>query len=402
MERDSATSTTAIRVVRGVCPVTEHLTFGLVNASGFPLVPATVYLRHLQENVGLRKNTLNAAATALAVFFRFLGNECFWNITPGTIKAYKRWELYRTDESGRPVRTRSTAQQYLWALKGLVQYWRGPRDNDPMMGRYANTAGTARRHAARFGTLEHPQWRSYVRDSLWRVRLPQHERHNKLRLRGFPLHLCRSVWQFLESLSQRPGQQEIFYYRNRAIWAFLLMTGFRKGELCLTREEDLKPLLGEVHLVARPEDARLGKQKSGPGEVFVGTTNPLWAAVDSWILHGRPYAIERWTARTGQPDHGMLFCNRGGSPLTADAVDELFEKIDSGCGITAQGYYCSPHGTRHTIASLMLDAGVGLTEVQRFLRHVLLESTRVYARLSEPRHRMVLQEFWDSFGLGSR
>jgi len=372
-----------------------------VDETGFPIVPATIYLRHLKENVQLRKNTLSAAANALVVFFRFLGSQSFWNISPGTIKAYKRWELYQSDESGRPVRTRSTAQQYLWAVKGLVAYWRGPRDDDPLVARYSEWAG-ARRHSRPWGVMEHAGWRTGVRDSLWRIRIPQRDRHNKLRLRGFPLDVCLAIWQFLQRGSQRPGQEEIFYYRNRAIWAFLLMTGFRKGELCLTREEDLDPLLGKVRLVERAEDARLGEQKSGPGEVFVGASNPFWAVLDSWVMHGRPWAIERWTARTGLPDHGMLFCNRGGSPLTSDAVDGLFQRIDEACRITAQGYYCSPHGTRHTIASLMLEAGVALTEVQRFLRHELIESTRVYARLSDPKHRTIMQDFWNAIGLETK
>ena len=43
----------------------------------------------------------------------------------------------------------------------------------------------------------------------------------------------------------------------------------------------------------------------------------------------------------------------------------------------------SPHGLRHTVATLLVDADVKLTEVQRFLGHSDVRTTMRYYRAKE-------------------
>jgi site-specific recombinase XerD len=135
--------------------------------------------------------------------------------------------------------------------------------------------------------------------------------------------------------------------------------------------------------------------KSGPGEVFVSSHNPYWRYLDSWLTEGRWIAEEILKAR-GLEDHGLLFCNRDGGPLTQAAIDHLFSRLKDACKF-GPGVPFSPHITRHTIATLMVNSGVELTEVQKFLRHRSIQSTEIYSKISDAKFRQSLSEFWKLF-----
>jgi site-specific recombinase XerD len=200
----------------------------------------------------------------------------------------------------------------------------------------------------------------------------------------------------LERNNCRSDVGTMLYFRDRAIWTFMLMTGVRKGELVGIRWDDINRNLGMVYLMNRPEDAWLGNLKTGPGEIFVTSNNPYWRFLDEWLMEGRWIAEQRLKA-AGLEDHDMLFCNRDGGPLTPAAVENLFARLKQACGFSDDVFF-SPHVTRHTTATTMLNNGMGEEEVQKFLRHRSLESTRIYAKVSTERVRESLQKFWDSYG----
>jgi site-specific recombinase XerD len=383
----------SINVENGLCPVNGKMAYALYH-DGMPLVPATIFLRHLQANLDHSANTLAAYAYALKIFFSYLAesNISFWKLTPADIKHYKRSYLYRVDESDRPLLKRKTAKQYLSAVKGLLGYWRSFRENDPLfLDQVSEMDGRRRRRYGR-GALSHVSWYSRVPSSLWRVSLPRSEKNYKSRYKGLSREEMHIVARSLEHAPYQTDVETMLYYRNRAIWKFMLMTLLRKGELVRVRLEDLDQRSGIVHLVDRPEDAWLGDLKTGPADIFVAANNPFWGATMAWLTEGR-WIAEKLLERKGLEDHGMLFCNRDGGPLTQAAVDHLFATLNESCEF-GRKVNLYPHVTRHTMASMLLDSGVELTEVQKILRHQSVASTEMYAKVSDPKYRRALTAFW--------
>jgi site-specific recombinase XerD len=384
-----------ITVQKGPCLVSGQVVYALYDGE-FPVVPATIFLRHLEANVALSTNTLSAAAYALKTFFEFLerNNVPFWRVTQATIKSYKRFYLGRRDAHGEYVIKRRTALQYLNVIKQFIGYWRGLREDDPLFIDYVSEVNGVRVRDRRRGALSHLSWYSRVPNTLWQIKIPRKQKKpSKKRYKGLSAEQGRKVMDVLSRAEHRTDVETMLYYRNRAIWAYMLMSLERKGEVVRTRLEDLDQRRGMIHLVDRPEDSWLGDLKSGPGEIFVTPNNPYWNFINSWLTEGR-WIAEKMLKAKGESDHGMLFCNRSGGPLTQAAIDHLFRWLKEACK-----FKLFPHITRHTMATLMLDAGVPLEEVQAQLRHANISSAEIYAKVSVQKLRASLKNFWQEFSL---
>jgi site-specific recombinase XerD len=280
-------------------------------------------------------------------------------------------------------------------VKGLIKYWRGLQDDDPFFyDRVAEIDGL-RKRSHRRGPLLHTSWYSRIPNDLWQVKVPIFETHGKSRYKGLSRDQCRKVMFVLNRAPHRTDIETMLYYRDRAIWTFLLMSCLRKGELVRVRLDDVNPVTGTISLKDRPEDAWLGELKTGPGEVFVTAQNPYWRFLDSWLLEGRWIAEGRLKAQ-GKEDRGLLFCNRDGGPLTQAAVNHLFSRLKIECNF-GPGVFLHPHVTRHTTASMMVNSGVELTEVQKFLRHKSILSTEEYAKVWDSKRRQAMEDFWGHF-----
>jgi site-specific recombinase XerD len=387
-----------ITIHHGFCTVTGKRAHALYEGD-MPLVPATVYLRHLSENLGLEANTVLAQTYALKLFFIFLqkNKKSFWQLMPADITSFKHTLLNQGHEEGETTIQRRTVRQYVNALKGLIQYWRGLKDYDPIFDdRLAGIDGE-RRRIQKHGYLQHAQWSARIPNKLWRVRIPIKEQHDKKRYKGLTTEQCRVVTDALNQRKHRTDSETMLYYRDRAIWKFLLMSCLRKGELVRVRIEDVNQLLGIITLKDRLEDAKLGAMKTGPGTIYVTPVNPYWQYLDSWLLHGRWIAEEKLKSR-GEKDHGLLFCNRDGGPLTQPAVDHMFGRLKDECKFNDDVMF-HPHITRHTTASLMVDADVPLTEIQKYLRHTSIKSTEQYVHASAKKFRKSLETFWSTHNL---
>lgn len=385
-----------ISVQSGPCPVTGGIACALYEGN-LPIIPATIYLRHLEE--ALAPNTVITYAYALKAFFSFLQKNAisFWELTPGIVKQYKHLQIRRTATVVDSGVRHQTVQQYLMAVKGLVQYWRGLRDDDAFFLDIAAEMDGIRLRKRSRGQLLHASWYSRVPSSTWRVRIPVAVRHTKRRYKGLSLEQSKKVMEVLNLAKHGTPVETLLYYRDRAIWTFSLMSCLRKGELVRIRLEDVKSNLGIIRLEDRPEDRWLGALKSGPGEIYVSTRNPYWSYLESWLLYGRPIAEDILKAR-GEEDHGLLFCNQDGGPLTQNAVDHLFERLKGECEFGPNMPF-HHHLARHTMATLLLEGGVALEDVQKYLRHQSIQSTQVYAVVSTSALRQTMERFWTTYKL---
>lgn len=114
---------------------------------------------------------------------------------------------------------------------------------------------------------------------------------------------------------------------------------------------------------------------------------PLWPSTATVLLdHVRERGVDK------QPD-SRLFVNARGEPLTRFGVRHILRKrLDAAkpaCGSIA-GKRVSPHTVRHSTAMHLLQSGVDLTVIQRWLGHVQLATTHGYVEIDLEMKRKAL------------
>lgn len=73
---------------------------------------------------------------------------------------------------------------------------------------------------------------------------------------------------------------------------------------------------------------------------------------------------------------GYLFETRSATAFTPRRVQQIIKKVASEAQITKRVY---PHLLRHTVAQHLLEGGMPLDQVQKFLGHSKIETTQIYA-----------------------
>jgi len=79
-----------------------------------------------------------------------------------------------------------------------------------------------------------------------------------------------------------------------------------------------------------------------------------------------------------RPNSPFVFAGRYG-PLTTRNIRDRLKTYGEQCDVPV-----TPHRLRHTFASQMLAAGMSITSLQRYLGHEKLDTTLVYAKVSDP------------------
>src|ERR1700722_4537352 len=137
----------------------------------------------------------------------------------------------------------------------------------------------------------------------------------------------------------------------------LLETGARASELVQLRVEDVSL----VERVITIRQGKGGKRREGPARRDLAQLLRLHIG----------------TRRTGP-----LFASRqegsGATPyvLTRQRVGQIVRAVDVAAGISKRVY---PHLLRHTVATRLLALGMDITDLQRFLGHESIATTRLYA-----------------------
>jgi site-specific recombinase XerD len=177
--------------------------------------------------------------------------------------------------------------------------------------------------------------------------------------------------------------------RDRLIVLLLARVGLRRGEVTGLRRSDL-------HLL--PDNASLGCRVKGAHLHVVRRENSNGAWAKSRYTRAMPldflvvraidqYMLERADCPAAAVSDFLLvnlFQQPLGSPVTPDALNELFEILTVRAGI-ARGI--TPHQCRHAFASNLADAGAALDEIQKLLGHVSPSSSEPYLHASEGRLR---------------
>ncbi len=147
--------------------------------------------------------------------------------------------------------------------------------------------------------------------------------------------------------------------RDRAMVLVLLRTGMRIGELLstLVSEVNLKEMKIEIY---EAEKTRVGR--------VVYVSDDAIIALKAWL-------------RKRDCNKAYLFYAQGRQTMTYPAARAMFNKYLDKSSLSHKGY--TLHSLRHTFATELLNARMGLNCLQQLLGHSSVEMTKRYARLTD-------------------
>jgi integrase/recombinase XerC len=159
--------------------------------------------------------------------------------------------------------------------------------------------------------------------------------------------------------------------RDRAMVSVLVTTAARNSSVRLLR-------IGDVDLV---RNVILFRRAKGGKTLEVALHPATRQALLTYLEEGRPALVMRALA-AGEVDLGWLFVSTGGNggirPLLMNAVSlMLTRRYHAGGGSLP---YFGSHRIRHATATLLVNNGMPLEEVSRYLGHSSTDVTRRYAR----------------------
>jgi len=147
--------------------------------------------------------------------------------------------------------------------------------------------------------------------------------------------------------------------RDRAMMHVLYIGALRISEL---RGLDVTGL--------KDDDLRVRVIGKGDRERFVVLNPTARIALDDWLMY-RP--------RFCREDCPALFISRQGERLTVRSIRRVVVKV----AMKRLGQSVKPHTLRHSRATHMMEAGVNLRAIQRYLGHASIVTTMIYTHVSD-------------------
>ncbi|UYZ23597.1 tyrosine recombinase XerC [Mesobacillus jeotgali] len=157
--------------------------------------------------------------------------------------------------------------------------------------------------------------------------------------------------------------------RNKALLELLYATGIRVGECCKITLKDMDLSLSTVLIH--------GKRKK---DRYVPFGSFAQDAIEDYIKNGRPELLKT------KEDHGHLFVNFRGGPLTDRGIREILNKLIEKSALTGKIH---PHKLRHSFATHMMSNGADMRTVQELMGHEFLSSTQVYTHVTKEHLRNI-------------
>ncbi len=181
--------------------------------------------------------------------------------------------------------------------------------------------------------------------------------------------------------------------RDRLIVLLLARAGLRRGEVTGLRRSDLHLLPDSRSLGCEVQGAHLHiVRRENSNGAWAKSRYTRWVPVDFLVVRSiDQYLLERQDCPAAAESDFLLvnlFQQPLGSPVTPDALNELFEILCARAGITRS---ITPHKCRHAFASNLADSGAALDEIQKLLGHVSPSSSQIYLHPSKDRLRAAVE-----------
>lgn len=286
------------------------------------------YLDHLSVERGLSPHSLAAYRRDLALYSTYLherGIRSPLEAAEGDLAAFVTWVRERRTSGGRQFAA-STVARTLVAVRGFHRFLL--REGLAIVDPAASVAGPRPPRA-----------------------LPRALRTDQV-----------------EQLLAAPSGDGPVALRDRALLEVLYGAGLRISELVALDVDD-------VDLAARSVRT-IGK---GDKERVVPLGRPASAAVDAWLVRGRPGL---------RPVAPALLVNRRGGRLTRQGAWKILKGHAQAAGLAAT---VSPHTLRHSFATHLVEGGADVRVVQELLGHASVNTTQVYTHVSTGRLRSVYE-----------
>ncbi len=173
----------------------------------------------------------------------------------------------------------------------------------------------------------------------------------------------------VDELIARQQSDEYEVRRDALLVLMLYCTGLRLAEITSLRLEDFSYNLQEVHIVGK-----------GQKERIVPIVSLLQEALRDFVEFSR----EKICNLEGK----SLFLTSKGEPMSRYQIERTVQRVLGEWGIEGKR---SPHVLRHTFATLLLERGADIREIQELLGHSSLQTTQVYTHNSISRLKSVYQ-----------
>lgn len=165
-----------------------------------------------------------------------------------------------------------------------------------------------------------------------------------------------------------PDDSKEIGLRDKVMLSVMYATGARAQEIC-----DLT--VGNIQFTQA--GASLNITGKGSKTRRIGIARPCASMIQNYLKHRK---IE------SKPDK-HVFSSQTHEWMTVSCIEEIYKKY---VGIAKKRYpklfrkdSYTPHTMRHTTAGHMLEAGVPLVVIKNFLGHESLQTTQIYAELSQ-------------------
>ena len=157
--------------------------------------------------------------------------------------------------------------------------------------------------------------------------------------------------------------------RDRAILSIYYGCGLRRSEGANLNIEDVQLKEKLVHV-------RHGK---GYKERYVPITGTIKEDLENYIYVARE-KIQSFKSDKQDPDASGLFLSMRAKRMHGNSIILRLQKLTNAARINKKDI--GLHTLRHSIATHLLQSGMKLEEVSRFLGHASLESTQIYTHLA--------------------
>ncbi len=194
--------------------------------------------------------------------------------------------------------------------------------------------------------------------------------------------------QEVSILLRLPDDHTKIGLRNKVLLSLMYASGARAQEMCDLTVGDI-----DSHI----KGVRLKLTGKGGKSRRIGIPDNCGKTLQKYIVH----------RRIKDKPNRHVFSSQTHEQMTIACIEGIFNKYvrlakDENLMLFKESSY-PPHSMRHATASHMLEAGVPLVVIKNFLGHESLQSTQIYAELSENtvnKHLKEWNEKWFSHNSG--